>query len=172
MTQSSQNGTTVYQNDLDLEDSRLDDDKQPNFTLLYEAGLSDLVSRVAGNKLQNKDLTILIIYIIHSDWRTGRCRLTLQKVGEILGRQVKTLYASLKRLKSQNLLVPIRDSRTGESLYIISPFLLKVGSGKARGFLLRTYYDAINSNQPETLHLEDSTPAGDNFEDPDWNDQF
>jgi hypothetical protein len=173
MTRFSENGTTVYQNEsdlrageIDLEDSTLDDNKESGFMLLYESGFSTVVSKIAANELQHKDLTVLMIHVIHSDWRTGRCRLTTQRVAEILGHQVKTLYPSLKRLKNQNLLVPIKDSRTGERLYIISPFLLKVGSGKARGFLLKTYYDAINKNQPDTSH-----PDGDNSEDPGYYDE-
>ena len=167
MTQSSENGTTVYQNDSDLEDSTLDDDKELGFMLLYEAGLSTVVEKIATNELQHKDLTVLMIHVIHSDWRTGRCRLTTQRVAEILGHQVKTLYPSIRRLKDQNLLVPIKDSRTGEKLHIISPFLLKVGSGKARGFLLKTYYDAINRNQPDTLD-----PDGDDLEDTGYFDEL
>ena len=158
MTQFSENGTTVYQNGSDLEDSTLNNDKESDFMSLYGSGLSTLVLKIASNELQNKDLTVLLIHLIHSDWRTGRCRLTTQKVAEILGHQVKTLYPSVRRLKDLNLLVPIKDSRTGEKLYIISPFLLKAGSGRARGFLLKTYYDAINRNQPDTLEtiLEDA----------------
>jgi hypothetical protein len=174
MTQSSENGTTVYQNgsdlracEVDLEDSTLEDDKELGFTSLYDPGLLDIIAKIVGNKLQHRDLTVLIIHVIHSDWRTGRCRLTTQKVAEILGYQVKTLYPSIRRLKDQNLLVPIKDSRTGEKLYIISPFLLKVGSGKARGFLLKTYYDAINKNQPDTSH-----PAGDDLEDSSYYDEL
>ena len=60
-------------------------------------------------------------------------------------------------------MVPIKDSRTGERLYIISPFLLKVGSGRSRGFLLKTYYDAINKNQPDIPQ-----PDGDDLEDPGY----
>jgi hypothetical protein len=167
MTQFSENGTTVYQNGSDLEDSTLEDDKELGFTLLYDSGLSDVVAKIASGNLQHRDLTVLIIHIIHSDWRTGRCRLTTQKAAEILGYQVKTLYSSLKRLKAQSLLVPIKDSRTGERLHVISPFLFKVGSGKARGFLLKTYYDAINKNQPDTSH-----PDGDNLEDSSYYDEL
>ena len=167
MTQSSKNGTTVYQNGSDFEDSTLENDNKSDFMLLYEAGLSTLIEKIAANELQHKDLTVLMIHVIHSDWRTGRCRLTLQRVAEILGHQVKTLYPSIRRLKDQNLLVPIKDLRTGEKLYIISPFLLKVGSGQSRGFLLKTYYDAINRNQPDTLD-----PAGNDLEDTGYFDEL
>jgi hypothetical protein len=154
MTQFSENGTTVYQNGSDLEDSTFSNDRESDFMSLYESGLLMLISKIASNELQNKDLTVLIIHLIHSNWRTGRCRLTTRKVAEILGHQVKTLYPSIRRLKDQNLLVPIKDSRTGEKLYIVSPFLLKAGSGRTKGYLLKTYYDAINNNQPETSDLD------------------
>ena len=82
MTRSSENGTTVYQNDSDLEDPTLDDDKESGFMLLYEAGLSTVVEKIATDELQHKDLTVLMIHVSHSDWRTGRCRLTTQMVAE------------------------------------------------------------------------------------------
>jgi hypothetical protein len=163
MTQSSQNGTTVYQNapeeSFDLEDSGSESDSNLGVRVMYEAGLLSLVSKVVSNELQCRDLVVMMVYLSHSDWRTGRCRLTIHKVAKILSRHVKTLYPAIRRLKLQNLLVPVEDPRTGEVFHIISPFLLKAGSNKARGYLLKTYYDAINNNQPET-----SDPDGDELE--------
>ena len=171
MTRFDKNGSTVYQNDpgeeLDLEDSSLQDDETSLFSVLYYDGMMRVAELVASKDLQNRDVVILMIYLAAADWRTGRCRLTTQRVAEILGHQVKTWYPSIRRLKDQNLLVPIKDSRTGEKLHIISPFLLKVGSGKARGFLLKTYYDAINRNQPDTLD-----PDGDDLEDTGYFDEL
>ena len=163
MTRFSENGTTVYQNapgeSFDLEDSTLKDSGSDRFLSLYSDELLNAISHITAKDLINRDFIILMIYVIHSDWRTGRCRLTAKKVGEILGHKVQTVQPCIKRLVKQNLIVPVEDSRTGEKLYIISPFLLKVGSNQSRGYLLKTYYDAINSNQPKT-----SNPDGDELE--------
>ena len=162
MTRFSENGTTVYQNapaeSLDLEDSTLKDGSSDRFLSLYPDELLGVISHITAKNLINRDFIILMVYVIHADWRTGRCRLTVKKVGEILGHKVQTVQPCIKRLVKQNLIVPIEDPKTGEKLYIISPSLLKVGSGQSRGFLLKTYYDAINRNQPDTLEtiLEDA----------------
>lgn len=170
MTQSSENGTTVYQNapgeSLDFEDSTLKDSSTDKFISLYADKLLSVVSHIAAKRLINRDFIILMVYIIHSDWRTGRCRLTVKKIGEILGHKVQTVQPCIKRLVKQNLIVPVEDRKTGEKLYIISPFLLKVGSGQSRGFLLKTYYDAINKNQPDIPQ-----PDGDTLDDPDYYDE-
>jgi hypothetical protein len=170
VTQSSENGIHLYQNGLGqtlkLEDSGLDLDDENRFLSLQVGGLRSLISDISANKLQNKDFVVLMIYIIHSDWRTGRCRLTTQRVAEILGHKQKTLYPSIRRLKERYLLVPITDPRTGEKLYILSPFLLKAGSGQARGFLLNTYFNAIEGNKPSTLPSPDLDPDGNDLGDP------
>ena len=163
MTRFDKNGTTVYQNDpdqeLDLEDSSLQDDESGGFSVLYDDGMMLVAQLVASKDLQNRDAVVLMIYLANADWRTGRCRLHIDKVTEVLGLKVATLWPSVKRLQKANLLVPIRDPKTCERLHIVSPFLLKAGSGKARGYLLKTYYDAVNNNQPETSH-----PDGDELE--------
>lgn len=136
--------------------NRVQTQEAEGFSCFYHDGLFTLISKLADGELKNRDLVVLMIYVIHSDWRTGRCRLTIKRVAEILKHKVQTLYPSLRRLKEQNLLVPIQDSRTGERLYIISPFILKAGSNQARGLMLKTYFAAINRNNPEdsTIHDE------------------
>ena len=195
MTQSSENGTTVYQNgsssvvhtnhpaastyglassqpELEPEGLDLKDDEDRNFTVLYRSGIADLISKVASRKLLNRDLLVFLVYITHSDWRTGRCRLTVQKASQILTYKVASVQTCVKRLKRENLLVPIKDSKTGEKLHIVSPYIIKVGSGQSRGYLTKLYHDAIKKNKPAIQHLADSHPAGDDLEDPDYFDEL
>jgi hypothetical protein len=171
MTRLEKNGTTVYQNDpgqeLDLEDSSLQDDEASGFSVLYDDGMMRIAELVASKDLQNRDAVVLMIYLANADWRTGRCRLHIERVAEVLGLKIATLWPSVKRLQKANLLVPIKDAKTCERLHIVSPFLLKAGSGRARGFLLKTYYDAINKNQPDTSH-----PDGDDLEDSSYYDEL
>jgi hypothetical protein len=45
-------------------------------------------------------------------------------------------------------MVPFIDKRTGEKLHIIHPGLLICGSGKQRGFLVKSFMEVINENRP------------------------
>lgn len=124
----------------------LQDEDQKDFLIFYKEGIKSAILQIEAGIIQNKDLIILIIYSMHADWRTGRCRLTIARLSEMLGHKKETLYPSIRRLKNAAMLVPIRDGRTGEKLYIVNPFFMKAGSGKSRGYLIKTYADAIEAN--------------------------
>jgi hypothetical protein len=132
----------------DLEPFIEDFEQESQYLILLKEGLARAVWMVTVGFLTPKDFVVLMTYIQFADWRTGRCRCSIEKLEEILERKRVTLYPSIKRLKQQKLIVPFRDQRTGEKLHLISPELLKAGSGARRGYLLKTYYEAIKSNEP------------------------
>lgn len=175
MTGFRKNGTTTNQNgpgpSLDLEDLGLKRDEDPDFMFVYKAGIIDLISKVKEKKLLNRDLIVLFAYLTHTDWKTGRCRLTPKKGAEMLGYKVQTIQPCIKRLKKEHLIVPIQDSRTGERLSLISPYILKAGSSQSRNYLVKVYHDAIKENEPLSPHPTDSIPAGDD-EDCSWADEL
>lgn len=125
-----------------------DAEQESPYLVLFIHGLSRVIWMVTAGVLTAKDFVVLMVYIQFADWRTGRCRCSMEKLEQILERKKVTIYPSIKRLKEQKLIVPIKDGRTGEKLYLVSPELLKAGSGSRRGFLLKTYYEAIRSNEP------------------------
>lgn len=175
MTQFRKNGTTTYQNgpdpSLDLEDSMFERGEDTDFILLYKTGVMDLISKIEEKKLLNRDLIVFFAHLVHTDWRTGRCRLTPKKAAEMIGYKVQTIQPCIKRLKREHLIVPIQDSKTGERLSILSPYTLKVGSSQSRGYLTKLYHDAIEENESSSLHVADSIPAGDD-EDYSWADEL
>lgn len=166
MTRFTQNGTTTNQNapgyDPDLDDLDFKDEDGQGFILLYKSGVENLTKMVTEGKLLNRDIIVLLTYIHHADWRNGRCRLTAQKAAEIIGYKVATLQGSVKRLKKANLLVPIRDSKTGERLLIVSPYIVKAGSSQSRGYLIKLYHEAVAENEPCRSHPLPSS-AGDDL---------
>lgn len=175
MTQFSENGTTTSQNaldsGLDLEDLGFQGDEDANFIVLYKTGIVSLISKVKEKKLLNRDLIVFFVYVMYTDWRTGRCRLTTGKAAEILGYRLATIQPCIKRLKREHLMVPIQDLRTGEKLSVLSPYILKAGSSQSRGYLVRLYNDAIKSSESLTPGPTDSAPAGEN-EDCSWADKL
>jgi len=134
------------------------EEEENKFLILCTSGAKDLIAAIKAKKLQAKDLMVLLVYSYHADWRTGRCRLTVEGLAELLDQRKPTLYPSVRRLRECNLLVPARDPRTKEKYYIINPYFLKAGSGKARGLLIKAFNEAISANKPEEaeIFLEDS----------------
>lgn len=123
-----------------------DDDTDGYFTI-YKKGVEFILFLIAAGELQNRDFSILMVFIIHSDWRTGRCKLTVEKLSEVIGCKKATLYPSIRRLKKTLLIVPARDERSGQKLYILSPYVFRGGSGKVRGYMLKVYDKAIQANE-------------------------
>lgn len=136
----------VFEQSLDPSSLIFHDDEESMYAFLFKKGIEAVVFQVATKTLQHRDLTILMIYIIHASWRNGRCRLTTARVAEMMGHKIETIYPSVKRLKKARLLVPIKDSKTGEKLHLINPFLLKAGSGRVRGAMIKAFNDALQSN--------------------------
>lgn len=134
------------------------DENEGAFVIFLASGLKELFSLMAKGELSGKDISVLAIYSAYADWRTGRCRLTVEGLGQILGHKKATLYPSLRRLKARQLLVPARDPRTKERYFIVNPYLLRAGSGRARGFLIKSFNEAIQKNLPDTP--DDLTPDG------------
>lgn len=130
------------------DESFADSQDQSKFFRLGSYDLEVLIQLVAKRKLLNSDITVLLAFISLTDWRSGRCRARLAKVAELLGKPASTISISVKRLKDHGLMVPFIDKRTGEKLHIIHPGLLICGSGKQRGFLLKSFTEAINENMP------------------------
>jgi hypothetical protein len=130
------------------DESFTDSQDQPKFFRLGSYDLEILIQLVAKRMLLHSDIVVLFAFISLTDWRSGRCRARLAKVGELLNKPVSTISVSVKRLKDHGLMVPFIDKRTGEKLHIIHPGLLICGSGKQRGFLVKSFMEAVNENRP------------------------
>lgn len=131
------------------------DDEESGYFVLFKKGIEAVIFQTATKTLQHKDFTILMIYIIYADWRNGRCRLTTARIAEMIGHKIETIYPSIRRLKKACLLVPVKDSRTGEKLHLLNPFLLKAGSGRVRGAMIKAFNDALKANGHSSLMLDE-----------------
>jgi hypothetical protein len=132
-----------------------DQQDQSKFFRIGSYDLDVLILLIYARKLQNADFVVLFTFISLTDWRTGRCRARVSRVAELLGRKPSSVSLSVKRLKERRLMVPFTDKRTGEKLHFIHPNLLICGSGKQRGFLLRSFTEAIENNRPTPLPDDD-----------------
>lgn len=118
--------------------------------------LEVFIQLTASKLIQHRDVTVFLAFISLTDWRSGRCRASCKKVAELIGKPQSYISISVKRLKETNMMVPSIDKATGERFFLINPDFLICGSGSRRGFLVKTYKDAIDENKPFIGKEEDS----------------
>jgi len=138
-----------------------------NFMKLSTSGMLDIVQLTKKNSIHGRDLTVLMLALYFCNWKTGKSRFTIKKLSEMLDTAPTNVRASMKRLKACGLLVEAED-RDGTPYFIPHPKIFVCSAGKARGLLLKTYYEAIHGEDFEdciqdielemlTCYDEDST---------------
>jgi len=138
--------------------SRRRSDSEESFISLYDTGVETIFKLLASDTLHPKDVSVLLAFMYFTNWKTGRCKCTVDAIGKKLGRSRSNLYQSIKRLKQAGLMATVKFEATGERVYLMSPYLLRVGGPKSRGYI-KMLYDKAISDKPEanTLDVEDET---------------
>jgi len=156
------------------------------FIKLMNHKLSIILSLAGEKKVTGRDILVLIACVHFTDWKTGRSRVTTKKISELLGTAQPNVRGSLRKLKAYGLIADVED-RDGTLYMIPHPKIFECSSGKARGLLLKNYYEgvygknkaaSIEDEEMEWLNAKDSTtdiassPAGDDLEDSGWADKL
>lgn len=125
------------------------DDDEDLYKLSYFVRLdvnemTDLVLLACEKKIQYRDISVLLLLVAQTDWRDGKCRLTCQRVAELMDWSPGQVAHSFRRLKSVDLIVPLIDRATGTKIHIFNPRLVLHGTGKRRGYLIKSYKEVLN----------------------------
>lgn len=122
-------------------------DRDDKFVKLFFNELDIVFAQLRFKNIQPRDCVVLLAHVSLTDHRTGRCRATAERISELLDVQPSNVYISVKRLREAQLMVRSVDKRTGEKIYLINPYLFSGGTPKQRGLQLKTYMEAIQSEQ-------------------------
>ena len=122
---------------------------QQKFAKLHLDELDSLFLLLSFKNIRSIDVCVLLAYVSFTDQRTGRCRVVAEKIADKLGIKQSNVYLSAKRLREAQLLVRTTDKRTGEIIHIVNPYLFSGGSLQQRGFMIKTYAEAIQQESKE-----------------------
>lgn len=122
---------------------------QQKFVKLHLDELDSLFLLLSFKNIRSIDVCVLLAYVSFTDQRTGRCRVVAGKIADKLGIKQSNVYLSVKRLREAQLLVRTTDKRTGEIIHIVNPYLFSGGSLQQRGFMIKTYAEAIQQESKE-----------------------
>ena len=111
--------------------------------MVFQRDLQSVLALTAERRLELRDTAVLMGLIAHVDWRTGRSKVSGKYLAELLGIQLSHCTSSITRLRKERLVVRIYDDRTGETYYLINPYLAGVGSASRRGHLYAQFAEAL-----------------------------
>lgn len=113
------------------------------------------IARMAVAKdIEPRDLMVLLAIISMTNWKNGRCLATTAKIAELLPLSISQVGHSMRRLKKQNLIVPLKDAKDGFTYHLVDPYLIICGTGSKRGIILKNYHHAIHKNTPFSDRIE------------------
>ena len=142
----------------DADNARKRSDLEESFISLYDSGVKNIFNLLASGSLHPKDVSVLLAFMYFTNWKTGRCKCTVDAIGRKLGRCRSNLYQSIKRLKQAGLMATVKFEVTGERVYLMSPYLLRVGGPRSRGYIKMLYNKVMeNEEGVSTLNPEDET---------------
>lgn len=119
------------------------------FIKLHLSGFTKLFDLIATKKLNNRDVMVLLVMVSKMELRSNRTRIRASKIAEMLNANVNSVYLSIKRLRDERLIARACDKRTGEIVYMVTPYIFSGGSPKQRGFKIINYNDAIQVDFPD-----------------------
>ena len=91
---------------------------------------------------------MLLLFISFIDWRSGRSKLSVNVASEIIQTNKTQIHASLRRLKTFNIVVPCIDRKTSEKYYMVNPDLVSFGSAQQNFLMKKTFMNAVKDNTP------------------------
>ena len=126
------------------------------FLRLNTKELQDLLSLVAKRSIQHRDFSLLMLFVSHTEWRSGKCRLTTAKAAELMNVGHSQVNTSVRRLKEFGLLTRTADARTGETYYLVNPYLVSSGARQKRGLAIKKFSETLVNETP--IQGEDVEP--------------
>jgi hypothetical protein len=112
--------------------------------ILTRQELDRIFDSILTGEIQHRDLSVLLVYMCRTDWRTARTRCTAEAAANKLGVTKSYIYQSLKRLSAALLLISVRDKRTGEKMKMVNPHVMKCGGHRNRSYLLKVFEESVN----------------------------
>lgn len=111
--------------------------------MVFRRDLQSVLALTGQRRLELRDTAVLMGLIAYVDWRSGRSKVSAKFLAEQLGIQLTHCARSLTRLRNERLAVRIYDERTGETFFLLNPYLASVGGAKRRGHLYAQFSEAL-----------------------------
>ncbi|QTP86369.1 hypothetical protein SSRP02_p013 [Synechococcus phage S-SRP02] len=114
-----------------------------NFVMVHQRDLDATIALIGERRLELRDAAVFLVMLNYINWRSGRSYVSAKYIAERLNVKLPVAVSAITRLKREKLVARIRDDRTGESYFVINPYLASVGGPSRRGHLWQQFQDSL-----------------------------
>jgi len=104
--------------------------------------LESVLAAVARRDLEPRDIAVLFGLIANMD-RMGKVRIASSALAKQLSVTPPLVGKSLTRLRRQLIIVKVYESKTGDTYFLLNPFVASVGGPQRRGHLWTQFKAAL-----------------------------
>jgi hypothetical protein len=119
------------------------EDGDEGFVMVHQRDLDSTIALLGQRKLELRDAAVFLALLNYVNWRSGRAHVTAKYIAERLSIKLPVCVSALTRLKREGLLSKVADLRTGESYYLVNPYLASVGGPQRRGHLWAQFHASM-----------------------------
>jgi hypothetical protein len=130
-----------------------------DFSMTHHEELPRVLHLFAERKLQPRDMVLVEALRSHLSIGTGRVRITLQAVAELLKTKPQDIHSSYARLQRNDIIIRCKD-RAGNRFFLFNPRYISVGD-RERFNKLRAQYDKAKATGGEVNELATVLMGGD-----------
>ena len=118
-------------------------EEQERFVMIHQTSdLESVLAAVARRDLEPRDLAVFVGLIANMD-RVGKVRSTSTALAQQLGVDPSLVGKSVTRLRRQMMVAKVYDRKTGETYFLLNPYIASVGGPQRRGHLWAQFKAAL-----------------------------
>jgi predicted transcriptional regulator len=121
-------------------------EEQERFAMLHlSRDLESVLAAVARRDLEPRDLAVLVCLISFMD-RMGKVRSTSAAVAAQLGVSPSLVGKSITRLRQQSVIAKVYDNKSGETYFLVNPYVISIGGPQRRNHLWMQFKAALEDS--------------------------
>lgn len=118
-------------------------DDEAKFVKTHVLEMDRCLDLVAERRLELRDMAVLWALMAYASWRTGKIKVTAEKLAERLRMQQTHVVSSITRLRKEALLAKGKDPHDGTFFYLVKPSLASVGPLQTKGLMSRIFEESL-----------------------------
>lgn len=106
-----------------------------SFVMVHQRDLEATLELLAARRLELRDMAVFTALMALMNVSSGRVYVSAQHVADRLKISLPVCVSSITRLRRELLVSRVKDPRTGDTYFLLNPYVASVGGPQRRGLL-------------------------------------